>query len=316
MRFAPLFPRAVRKYARTAIRRWHEPPARLVFPAAGKLAPPSVRVILYGEAWPEWTAALGNANLWRDIGGVNEILRVADTPRVRIPKPVIPQSRSIIIPLQEEHIKNCPQQYLSLFPDCRSVEILGNKALFAQYAEREHIAQFCPFIFKNRGEAVFPLILKRVDLFGGAGIEIIKSPQHLSDVLEREMWNGKEVILQSIAYGPIEYVTHSICMDGQMLWNCSFSYEMNSLDEIRMGANQKSSVYIPSDEILSQINQLLMPLRYTGPCNVNYKISEKGEIIVFEINPRFGGSLMRPENIAHLKDALSCIIKNARPSAI
>jgi carbamoylphosphate synthase large subunit len=66
-----------------------------------------------------------------------------------------------------------------------------------------------------------------------------------------------------------------------------------------------------SDEIRAQFERLLSPLDYSGPCNFDYKRSDSGEMAVFEINPRFGGTLMKPENIAHLQQALSCIIQNA-----
>jgi carbamoylphosphate synthase large subunit len=52
-------------------------------------------------------------------------------------------------------------------------------------------------------------------------------------------------------------------------------------------------------------------LEFSGPCNIDYKTDDEGNIIVFEVNPRMGGSIMRPEKIADLCETLSTIIDAA-----
>jgi carbamoylphosphate synthase large subunit len=56
---------------------------------------------------------------------------------------------------------------------------------------------------------------------------------------------------------------------------------------------------------------LLAPLRYSGPCNIDYMLRPSGQPAVFEINPRFGGTLFLPENRQHLRQALRCLIETA-----
>lgn len=313
MRLAQAVPQALRTPIRKILKWFGDPPARLVLPRTGDPDVPSIRVIVYGTAWHDWTVALANVNLWREIPGVHEVIRVAKAAGARKRKPYFPDSSTTIIPLVEEYIRNCPGQYKSLTPDRLAVETLCNKALFALYVQREKLGYLSPVYYNDIKEVIFPCVLKRADLFSGIGIEIAESFPHLQSLLENEMWRNKDVVLQSVVLGTTEYVTHCVCVDGRIIWNCSFAYEMSKPDEIRKGADgTKIRPYTAPEHVLAQIAKFLSPLRFTGPCNVNYKFCEKGEIVVFEINPRFGGSLMMPNNIAFLREALCCIIKNAR----
>ena len=65
------------------------------------------------------------------------------------------------------------------------------------------------------------------------------------------------------------------------------------------------------DAIVRQIEAVLAPLAYNGPCNLDYKLDPDGKIRVFEINPRLGGSLMMPQHGEELRQALACIVANA-----
>ena len=62
---------------------------------------------------------------------------------------------------------------------------------------------------------------------------------------------------------------------------------------------------------LRQLERFLRPLRYSGPVNFDYKRGPKG-VVVFEINPRFGGSLFRERNVAELRACVAAIAAHAR----
>ena len=51
----------------------------------------------------------------------------------------------------------------------------------------------------------------------------------------------------------------------------------------------------------------------TGDKGTVYKIAPDGSVRFFEINPRFGGSLLQPRQRAELRQALNCIFENAPP---
>jgi len=279
-----------------------------------KLRSADVRVVIYGEHSQDWMAALApGAPVWDRMDGVNEVLVVPDRPGASIPAPERLDSSTIVIPLLETHAKNRPRHYLSLVPDDHAIDTLADKAAFAAYVQAQGLARYCPELFESIGEARFPCVLKRVDLNVSRGITITRTPEELSQRLQQAPWAGHRVILQAAVPGETEYVTHCVCKDGQIRWHCSFAYDMNSAQVVK---NIKTSVIrtravATPPRILSQIEQLLAPLAYDGPCNVDYKISETGDIVVFEINPRLGGSLMHPQRVDSLHGALSQIIDAA-----
>ncbi len=274
---------------------------------------PSSRVIIYGEHSPDWTSALApNAPVWRKVVGVEEALSIRDIADVEIAEPSRTGLRTVVIPLMEDHARHCPRRYLSLIPDERSIDVLANKATFAAYAEAEGLSHLCPKTYASGADAVFPCVLKRLDLNAGLGVAVTNSLEELNSVLQRDPWLGRPFLLQSLTAGRAEYVTHCVCKNGLMVWRCSFAYEMNATAPVRRPDNvRRISPMTASRSNMSQIERFLRPLAYTGPCNVDYKISDGGDIVVMEINPRLGGSLMMPQNTDYLCGALSSIIKNA-----
>ncbi len=291
-------------------RSWHQL-VRSVLRVIGKSL--SVHVIIFGEHGWDWMTALApHAPVWSRMYDVDKVLLIPATPGTLIPEPSRGDIRTVVIPLLEDHTRHCPRQYLSLIADDRSIEALGNKAAFSAYAEAIGFAHLCPKTYASSADAVFPCVLKRVDLDASRGVAIVRSSLELQSCLEQDPWVGQAFILQSFAAGATEYVTHCVCKDGQILWHCSFCYELNSPDSIRSPVDMvRSRPATASQFTLSQIKEFLSPLSYCGPCNVDYKISDSGRIIVFEINPRLGGSLMMPRNVNYLRDALSHIIKAA-----
>jgi hypothetical protein len=291
-------------------RSWHQV-VRSALRVIGKSR--SVRVIIYGEHGWDWMTALApHAPVWSRMYDVDKVLLIPATPGVLIPESSRRGIRTVVIPLLEDHTRHCPRQYRSLIADDRSIDALGNKAAFSAYAEAIGFAHLCPKTYARSVDAVFPCVLKRVDLDASRGIAIVRSSLELQSRLEQDPWVGQPFILQSFAAGATEYVTHCICKDGQIIWHCSFSYELNSPDSIRSPVDMVKCRPVTSSQFtLSQIKEFLSPLSYCGPCNVDYKISDGGIIIVFEINPRLGGSLMMPRNVDYLRDALCHVIKAA-----
>jgi hypothetical protein len=274
---------------------------------------PSLRVIIYGQHSMDWMNALApGAPVWRKVGGVGQVLSIPNVAGVEIAEPRHKGVRTVIIPLMEDHARHCPRQYQSLIPDDRSLGVLGDKAAFAAYAEAEGLSHLCPTTYASSADAVYPCVLKRLDLNGGNGVAVVGAPDELTSLLEQDPWRRNLFVLQSLVLGSAEYVTHCVCKSGLILWHCSFAYEMDATASIRTPSNIKGIRAATVSRLhLSQMERFLAPLAYTGPCNFDYKISDSGDIALMEINPRLGGSLMMPQNVDYLRAALSSIIENA-----
>jgi glutathione synthase/RimK-type ligase-like ATP-grasp enzyme len=189
--------------------------------------------------------------------------------------------------------------------------MLADKAAFAAYVVEQGLGALCPLHYAN-ADATFPCVLKRLDLNAGRGIVRVQSEQELHDLLGREPWLGKPYLLQQYIPSGDDYVTHAVLRNGQIIWHRSYRYAINPDDPIRGPANtgdiEKAD---PPAAAIAQLNRFLAPLGYNGPVNVDYRFADNGALKVIEINPRLGGSLMRPDNLDDLAEMLSTIIENA-----
>ncbi len=97
-----------------------------------------------------------------------------------------------------------------------------------------------------------------------------------------------------------------------MLWSCSFATDTGSPIAIKREDNAvcRQAIATPAP-VLRQIEAVLLPLAFSGLCNVDYKLSADGRMQIFEINPRLGGTLMLPAQAMELRAALACIIEHA-----
>ncbi len=306
-------PDGLRDYLRRKLTPRRRLPTRLTFPRIDRAGGPPVRIVIFGEFADDWLSTFLDPKIWTGIEGVTEVVRVADRPGARLPPPAFADSRTVVIPLGLPNIRNCPTHLPALIPDGRALDALGNKKSFAAYMAAGGLADFCPKVFAADEEAGFPCVIKRADLGAGWGIAIARSPEDLARLRQATDWRGKDCVVQAFVPGAIEHVTHCVCRDGVILWHCSFACEMQHPEQIRSGMeDQTITPAVATPRVLDQIGRVLAPLGYSGPCCVDYKLSPAGDIVIFEINPRFGGTLMMPQHADRLREALACIIRHAR----
>jgi hypothetical protein len=307
-------PAGLRRTWHRTRRRHKDLPVRLTFPEAAAGSGRKVRIVVFGEFADDWLPAFVNPDVWTPIDGVTEVLRVADQSRPRIPPPAVAASRTVVVPLSILNIRNCPRGHDTLIPDAHALETLGNKKKFAEYMAAQGFADLCPTTFATDDEATFPCILKRADLAAAWGIAVAHSAEELARLRGAADWRGKECVLQAFVPDAVEYVTHCVCRDGRVLWSCSFACTKEHPDQVRAGMDHQTiAPTVAAPHVLDRIAQVLAPLGFSGPCSVDYRLLPGGGMLIFEINPRFGGSLTLPENAGRLSEALACIIDNARP---
>lgn len=273
----------------------------------------NIRVVIFGEATTNTIRMLGpGSTMWSEMAYVKEVLMMPHSPSISPIDFPLSLFKTVFIPLFERDAIPIPKNFYSLFPEFNNLNILSNKKDFYLHMKHLGFAHLCPGHYEIKSSAKFPSVLKRVDLRGSDGIQVVTSNEHLSHLMESSTWRGHSVILQEFIKGKKDFVSHFICKDGKILWHTSFEYGVSDQNPIRSLTNMEYlRSYIPSANILLQLEACLTALNYSGPCNIDYKLTEEEELKIFEINPRLGGSLLLPECQNYLKEAIESLILGA-----
>jgi hypothetical protein len=302
-----LFPAAARRRLHT-LKKWlFQRPLRFTFPRSNDGAVP-VRLVVVGEPFAAWVPALTDADTWRGLPSVAEVVLLLDDAILgSMPAPTIRDSRTIVLPLREEAIAAC-RKGLGLFPDAKAVEILRDKRRFADYVTVNGLTGYCPINYVHPQDIRLPCIVKRARDQDRA--QVMRTQEELDALLATESWNPERFAVQEFIPGNVEYTTHAIMKNGRPLWSASFRFEKDG--DARVGVEFKTMApFDPPPAVFEAAERILRPLGYSGPCNIDYTLRASGEIALFEINPRFGGTMFLPENRALLQQALRRLVEAA-----
>lgn len=265
-------------------------------------------IVLTGKGYPDWEAPLSSASpVWprAHIRSVSRGTMVRDAPNL------LAAWRRLVIPLLETDAANAPESNWGLVPSRDAVASLANKAQFARYARDNGLSDLVPADYRGPGEIVYPAVVKRHDLASGNGVAIVSSPDDLGRVLATPPFVGHPTVVQQFVDGP-EFTAHCVLDEGLVLWACAYRHHTAPNSVRRPRAEEPTDAAHLDDRDRADFARLLAPLSYCGPANIDFKRRADGRIIVLEINPRFGGSLFRPQNRTDLATALATIIDNAR----
>lgn len=277
---------------------------------------PEAVVVIWGEHSPDWMHALNpSAQVWTSMPRVKAVFNFSSASQ-RVPLRVRWGRRVVGIPLMESHIEHYPWRYAAMIPSREAVAVLGDKARFADYVAGHGLGYLCPKTYASLENASFPCVIKRTNLNGGHGVERIESLAEARRLVAGAPYAGHPWIVQALVPMTVEYVVHCVCRDGRIVWHVSYACDFKG-QQIRRAGNATSmsrSVSVPA-RVLRDLEALLSPLDYSGPCSVDCTWDDDGRLTVFEINPRMGGSLMKPTNTADLAACLSVILDGAKTSA-
>ncbi|MFA6960450.1 MAG: ATP-grasp domain-containing protein [Opitutaceae bacterium] len=272
----------------------------------------AVVVVIWGVHTPDWMAALNaSAPVWEDVPRLHVVLNLSSRGQV-VPLKIGWGRRIVVIPLMERHIARHPRRYETLVPTMSAMRVLGDKGRFADYIEKQGLGHLCPVTYKSIESASFPCVIKRTNLNGGKGVAMAVSLQQARQLMQQEPFAGRHCIVQAAIPFTVEYVVHCVCLRGSVLWHAIYAYEFEK-QHIRTAGSPGCTVRrstIPG-RVIKDLEAMLLPLEYSGPCNVDCTWDDDGRLVVFEINPRLGGSLMCPENTVDLAACLSVIIDRA-----
>lgn len=257
--------------------------------------------------WHTWQDALRDPDLWHDLDQVKEVIHV-DGPWHPLTQSSKEFEKTIIIPLRVTEIRNCPKDFASLVPSIGNLDLFDNKGNFYEFMIQSNLEKYIPRLIEYQ-DISFPILIKRLDLSSGIGIQYVENWDTLNEWINHDIFANKQFILQEYIEGDVEYVTHIVCRDGVILWSVTLQGTVPMEKKVNSGAfAQEISKLEP--EHLSIFGQIFKLANYSGPACINFKISN-GNPLVFEVNPRFGGSLFIPKFREQLVESLRTILENA-----
>jgi hypothetical protein len=264
------------------------------------------QVLIHGRH-SGWMRALGpRGGIWGQLGDydVGRSYRLGILPTWR---------RRYVVPMFEHHVQSMPRPSWAFVPNRAARRAFSDKGCFARFVVAHQLSTFAPVIYEPSGCTNFPAVLKRVDLNGSSGVAIVRSAQELAEQLRDPFWANHRTVLQEFIPGMRDKTLHAVAVEGRIVWHCAYEYDLASSDSLRPPPQEtrpRKSEISPAD--LAILEQFLLPFAYNGPLCIDYKHRSDGRLAVIEINPRFGGSLMRPEYVNDLAAAMRHVLANAR----
>ncbi len=174
-----------------------------------------------------------------------------------------------------------------LIPSAQSVAELDDKLVFARRLCELGFGALSPPIYC--GAPSYPYIYKKRKDAWGINSHIIFTrgdKEALESTIEQEDYFQQEYV-----GGRTEYTTHMLCRDGNVLFDVTLEFEFEQ-DFFVKGRGAKSRpARICKNPFRELLCEIVTGLGYNGICCFNCKIVN-GAPLIFEINPRFGASLV------------------------
>ena len=176
----------------------------------------------------------------------------------------------------------------ALFPPRDVVKLCHDKLRFNQFVLASDLAWTIPPLLEKTSPP--PFILKqRQDEFG-ANTHLVMTPDG-SERLRAQL-DDPNYFAQTYVAGDLEFATHILVQDGQATFHLNVAYEMGDKYYVKNKSFTQKDVSVNRDdkELDLFVSVLALIGFENGTCCFNYKYAGD-RIQIFELNPRFGGSL-------------------------
>ncbi len=171
-------------------------------------------------------------------------------------------------------------------PTAESVRLCEDKYELNRALIKAGFGQYIPAMTLGPGLAP-PYILKKRTGSWGKECDIIHSYEEEATRHDRLM--SPDYFCQEFLPGPTEFATHILFGKGKVVKALDIKYLFDTDMPIK-GRNKAILLVVHHCSHLDLFSQMLRAIGFEGLCCINYKIV-KGRSFLFEINPRFGGSL-------------------------
>jgi hypothetical protein len=201
------------------------------------------------------------------------------------------QNYDIIVPLTIPDIKFLigVRQLISNnpipIPSMDSLDLCDDKERFNSILVENNFGNYIP---KMLNEPQYPYILKKKEDQFGINSHIIINSQQERQWLEKI--SNPDYFKQQLIPGQREYATHLLYSKGQIVNSLTIEYFFDAEYYIKGKNREISRQKVKRCPYLNIFSSILGFIGFEGLCCINFKIIDS-QPLIFEINPRFGGSL-------------------------
>lgn len=217
----------------------------------------------------------------------------------------------IIIPLTlnaQKYINSHPKllkQNKMIIPSDFCIDLCDDKEEFYKYLLKNNLEEFAP---RTNQKFSYPYILKKKIGQWGQGISIIKNSQ--DELTNIDNIKSKDYFTQEYIEGHNDYSAHIIIVNNKII----FYRGLNFIFSERFFIRGKDFKHIDNEEVchtdfLPIFENILIKMGYEGICCFGYKIVDNKPKI-FEINPRYGASMIHFLNDALISYKNAIVINN------
>lgn len=169
-------------------------------------------------------------------------------------------------------------------PSMESLELCDDKIDFNQRMIDEGFGDYIP----QTGQGLsYPYILKKNIDGWGANCFVITNAEEEQNYTE--LLGHPEYFCQKALIGNSEYATHMVIRNGKLVCSLNIEYTFENTIPVKGKEEYLYTKFCPCP-YLELFTRMLCRIGFEGLCCVNYKM-EGDHPYLFEINPRFGGSL-------------------------
>ena len=201
------------------------------------------------------------------------------------------QNCDIIVPLTIPDIKYLIGVRQSIsnnpipIPSMDSLSLCDDKERFNSLLVENNFGNFIP---KMLDKPQFPYILKKKEDQWGSNSHIILNSQQEGQWLEKI--SSPDYFKQQLIPGQREYATHLFYSKGKIVNSLTIEYFFDTEYYIKGRDPEVSRKKAKQCAHLNIFSSILGLIGFEGLCCINFKIIDS-QPLIFEINPRFGGSL-------------------------
>ena len=170
-------------------------------------------------------------------------------------------------------------------PTLDSVSLCDDKEKFNKTLLENNFGAYLP---KQVNESKYPYVLKKKKDEWGVNTHIILNAQE--EIKFSEKLSNPEYFTQQLIPGRKEYATHLLYSKGRPVNALTIEYQFEAELYVKGKDLQTSLKAVALNQYLNIFSAILDLIEFEGLCCFNYKLVDSKPIL-FEINPRFGGSL-------------------------